>query len=109
MTPLRQRMLDALEELVSDAKLALEEFVAVAKEMKAAGQLPDRSAWAPVAAPKPAATDITAVNRPWSRSSLMGASPGQPRAAAGPATAVPISTGLAVALNVLPAESFASR
>ena len=32
--------------IVSDAKLALEEFVAVAKEMKAAGQLPDRSAWA---------------------------------------------------------------
>ena len=26
-----------------------------------------------------------------------------------PTTAVPISTGLAVALNVLPAESFASR
>ena len=32
--------------IVSDAKLALQEFVAVAKEMKAAGQLPDRSAWA---------------------------------------------------------------
>ena len=32
--------------IVSDAKLALEEFVAVAREMKAAGQLPDRSAWA---------------------------------------------------------------
>ena len=32
--------------IVSDAKFALQEFVAVAKEMKAAGQLPDRSAWA---------------------------------------------------------------
>jgi len=32
--------------IVSDAKAALELFVAVAKEMKAAGSLPDRSAWA---------------------------------------------------------------
>ncbi len=32
--------------IVSDAKAALEEFVAVAKEWKAAGKLPDRDAWA---------------------------------------------------------------
>ena len=32
--------------IVSDAKAALELFVEVAKEMKAAGSLPDRSAWA---------------------------------------------------------------
>ncbi len=32
--------------IVSDAKAALEEFVAVAKELKAAGQLRDRGAWA---------------------------------------------------------------
>ena len=32
--------------IVSDAKAALELFVEVAKEMKAAGTLPDRSAWA---------------------------------------------------------------
>ena len=32
--------------IVSDAKAALELFVAVAKEWKAAGKLPDRSAWA---------------------------------------------------------------
>ena len=32
--------------IVSDAKAALEQFVAVAKEWKAAGKLPDRGAWA---------------------------------------------------------------
>src|SRR4051794_26294532 len=32
--------------IVSDARAALEQFVAVAKEWKAAGTLPDRSAWA---------------------------------------------------------------
>ena len=32
--------------IVSDAKAALEEFVAVAKEWKAAGKLPNRDAWA---------------------------------------------------------------
>ncbi len=32
--------------IVSDAKAALEEFIAVAKEMKAAGKLKDRSKWA---------------------------------------------------------------
>ncbi len=32
--------------IVSDAKAALEQFVAVAKEWKAAGQLPNRDAWA---------------------------------------------------------------
>ncbi|MDF6045742.1 glyoxylate carboligase [Streptomyces sp. JH14] len=32
--------------IASDAKAALELFVAVAKELKAAGRLPDRSAWA---------------------------------------------------------------
>ena len=32
--------------IVSDAKAALEQFVAVAKEWKAAGKLPDRDAWA---------------------------------------------------------------
>src|SRR3954451_251735 len=32
--------------IVSDAKFALEQFVAVAKEWRAAGRLPDRSAWA---------------------------------------------------------------
>ena len=31
--------------IVSDAKAALEEFIAVARELKAAGQLRDRSAW----------------------------------------------------------------